>query len=97
MALELKWTKTADRDLYTMVEFLETSSSPSKLPLFLDQVFLTLELLLEFPEMGILESAEKAIRSYRITQNCRVFYRIETPYLVLLAFLDPRSNRKFPN
>jgi plasmid stabilization system protein ParE len=49
MALTLKWTKTAERDLSNMVDFIKTNVSPSKLALFLDQVFLTLDLLAEFP------------------------------------------------
>lgn len=96
MAYEIKWSKKADKDLYRMVEYAEANWSIKAFQTFIDIVFASLDLISEFPEMGIVESKKKSLHSYLIGKNCRVFYRIQKKQIILLAFLDVRSNKKRP-
>ncbi|MEJ1242318.1 type II toxin-antitoxin system RelE/ParE family toxin [Chryseolinea sp. T2] len=49
-------------------------------------------LLANYPEMGILE--QKDIRSFQLTQQTRVFYRIKGNRLVILSLFDVRQDPK---
>ena len=96
MAYEIKWSKAADKDLYKMVEYAEANWSNESFHVFIEQVFASLDLLAEFPEMGLSENSRKHLRSYLISKNCRLFYRVEPKRIVLLSFIDTRSNKKRP-
>lgn len=97
MAHEIIWSKAADKDLYEMTEYAEAHWSDVAFRTFINNVFASLDLLAEFPEMGVLENPQKAIRSYLISKNCRLFYRMELEKIILLSFIDTRSNKKRPD
>ena len=92
MALEIKWTKNANNDLYSITTYLEQYLSSSSLIVFIDSVFKCLDQISEFPEIGIVENKRKKMRSFLINKNCRVFYRTTELEVILLAFIDTRSN-----
>lgn len=92
MALEIKWTKTANNDLYNITTYLEQYISEYALTDFIDNVFNCLDQIAVFPEIGIVENKRKKIRSFLINKNCRVFYRVIDTEVILLAFVDTRSN-----
>ena len=92
MALEIKWTKNANNDLYSITTYLEQYLSSSSLIVFIDSVFKCLDQISEFPEIGIVENKRKKMRSFLINKNCRVFYRTTELEIILLAFIDTRSN-----
>ncbi len=92
MALEIKWTKIANNDLYNITTYLEQYLSADSLIVFIDSVFKCLDQISEFPEIGIVENKRKKMRSFLINKNCRVFYRITEIEVILLAFIDTRSN-----
>jgi plasmid stabilization system protein ParE len=92
MALEIKWSKTANNDLYRITTYLEQYLSEDNLISFIDSVFKCLDQIAAFPEIGIIENKQKKMRSFLINKNCRVFYRITDIEVILLAFIDTRSN-----
>jgi addiction module RelE/StbE family toxin len=97
MALEIKWSKTANNDLYSITTYLEQYLSEDNLISFIDSVFKCLDQISEFPEIGIVENKRKGMRSFLINKNCRVFYRITEIEVILLAFIDTRSNpQRYP-
>lgn len=49
-------------------------------------------LLANYPEMGVLE--QKDIRSFQLTQQTRVFYRIKGNRVVILSLFDVRQDPK---
>ena len=97
MACKITWTKQADSDLYKMVEYAEQNWSERSFHNFINKVFASIELLAEFPEMGLIENNQKKLFSFLAVNNVRVFYTKKQDEIVLLAFLDIRSNRKRPS
>lgn len=79
-----------------MAEYAEANWSDVAFRTFINNVFTSLDLLAEFPGMGTSENPTESLRSYLISKNCRLFYRIEPRKIVLLAFIDTRSNKKRP-
>jgi plasmid stabilization system protein ParE len=53
-----------------------------------------LDLLEAFPEIGTEEVKEKQIRSFQLTNQTRVFYRIKGDKIIVLTFFDVRQNPK---
>jgi plasmid stabilization system protein ParE len=96
MAHEIVWSKTADKDLYEMVEYAEANWSDPAFRAFINNIFALIDLLAEFPEMGVSENPRKQLRSYLISKNCRLFYRIADEKIILLSFIDTRSNKDKP-
>jgi len=42
--------------------------------------------------MGVLEVQNKEIRSFLLTPQTRIFYRIEKEHIMILTFFDTRQN-----
>ena len=53
-----------------------------------------LDLLADFPEIGVLEVIEKQIRGFQLTKHTRVFYRIKGKRIIILTFFDVRKDPK---
>ena len=97
MAHQIEWSNTANNDLYNITSYLEEVLSEESLVIFIDNVFKCLDQIATFPEIGILENKHKNMRSFLISKNCRLFYRVTSVEVILLAFIDTRSNpQNFP-
>lgn len=93
MALEVYWTKKAvikyDNIIaYLLVEFGETTTSN-----FIKKIFVFLDLLAIFLEMGTLENRELNIRGFVIKQ-ITIFYQVRNKQIILLNFYDNRQRPK---
>ena len=53
-----------------------------------------MDLLKNFPELGLLEVPGKKIRGFQLTKQTRVFYRVKSERLIILTFFDVRQNPK---
>ena len=53
-----------------------------------------LDLLEDFPEIGVVEMVDKQIHGFQLTKQTRVFYRIKNDRIIILAFFDVRQNPK---
>ena len=97
MALEIKWSKKGSKSLYEITTYLEGYLTEKTLIKFIDNVFECIDQILEFPEIGVIENKETKLRSYLINRNLRLFYRTTKLEVVIVAFIDTRTNpKKYP-
>ena len=53
----------------------------------------TIAILEVFPNGGVLEVTDHGIRSIPVARQVRLFYRIDGDRLIILEFIDTRSER----
>jgi hypothetical protein len=53
-----------------------------------------LDIVENFPDLGVVEVPEKQIRGFQLTKQTRIFYRIKKDRIVILTFFDVRQNPK---
>ncbi|PJB56152.1 MAG: hypothetical protein CO098_14820, partial [Bacteroidetes bacterium CG_4_9_14_3_um_filter_41_19] len=94
MALNIKWSKRADRKFDKILEYLMTNWSEQVTKNFVKKVYDFLDVLSEFPEIGSIENNEKGIRGFTIVKQINIFYRIKGETIILLDFFDNRQNPK---
>ncbi|NOU19785.1 MAG: hypothetical protein HOO91_19690 [Bacteroidales bacterium] len=58
------------------------------------KVYDFLDILIEFPEIGSLEHAERNIRGFVIVKQITLFYKIKDDKIILLNFFDNRQHPK---
>jgi len=61
---------------------------------FVKKVYDFLDILIEFPEIGSVEHAERNIRGFVIVKQLTLFYKIKEDKIILLNFFDNRRNPK---
>lgn len=61
---------------------------------FVKKVYDFIDSLADFPEMGIMENTEKAIRGFSIVKQISIFYSIEKHQIIILDFFDNRQSPK---
>lgn len=59
---------------------------------FLEKCFLNVELISNFPYLGIQSEKDKAVRKILITIQYVLFYRVEKNFIILLNFFDTRQD-----
>ncbi len=92
MALEIYWTKRADKKFDKIIEYLFNEWGESVTKAFTRKVYDFLDILSEFPEIGTIENKEKGIRGFTIVKKVNIFYRISGNKVILLNFFDNRQN-----
>ncbi len=98
MALEIYWTKRADKKFDRILEYLQIEWGENVARAFTKKVYEFLDILSEFPEIGTIENKEKGIRGFTIIKQVNLFYRISGDKIILLNFFDNRQHpekRKF--
>jgi plasmid stabilization system protein ParE len=94
MALEIVWSKRADKKFDLILEYLSNEWGNKVTKAFVKKVYDFLDILSEFPEIGTLENKDKAIRGFVIIKQVSVFYAIRNNQIIILNFFD---NRQSPN
>ena len=94
MALQIKWTKGAEEKFLSIIAYVEMEWGTKSASDFVDESDDVIDLISAFPEIGNLEKKEKGIRSFLITKQTKLFYRIKGERLILLTFFDTRQNPK---
>jgi plasmid stabilization system protein ParE len=92
MALEVYWSKRADKKFDRILEYLLLEWGESVTKLFVKKVYGFLEILSEFPEIGSIENEEKGIRGFTIFKQINIFYKIDDSKIILLNFFDNRQH-----
>ncbi len=92
MALDLKWTKRADKKFDKIIEYLISEWNENVAKNFILKVYNFLDILSQFPEIGSLENKERAIRGFVIAKQVTIFYRIKGNTIIILNFFDNRRN-----
>jgi plasmid stabilization system protein ParE len=94
MALEIVWSKRADKKFDLILEYLSKEWGNKVTKAFVKKVYDFLDILSEFPEIGTLENMDKEIRGFVIIKQVSVFYTVRKNRIILLNFFD---NRQSPN
>jgi len=76
MALEIQWSKQADKKFDAIIQYLELEWGESVTQAFVKRTFEFLDLLQDFPEIGSIENQEKNIRGFVLIKQLTVFYKI---------------------
>ncbi|MCK4664950.1 MAG: type II toxin-antitoxin system RelE/ParE family toxin [Bacteroidales bacterium] len=92
MALEIKWSRRADKKFDKILEYLQEEWGSKAMRNFVRKVYDFLDLLIEFPEIGTIEDKRKNIRGFTIVKQINIFYRIKGTKIILLNFFDNRQN-----
>jgi plasmid stabilization system protein ParE len=88
------FTKRANKSFSNIKDYLIEEWSESVALAFEQRTIDFLDLIERFPEMGVVEIAQKNLRSYLLTKQVRVFYRIKGNQVIILTFFDTRKNPK---
>lgn len=90
MAKKVVWTKRADKKYDAIIEYLSKEWGERVTEEFIKRTYSFLDLLIDFPEIGTIENAEKGIRGFSLTKHVR----IAGEYILLLNFFDNRQDKK---
>ena len=93
MALEIKWSRYADRKFDKLIEDLTTEWGENVARSFVKKVYDFLSVAKDFPETGTLEHPAQNIRGFVLVRQITVFYKIKRSTIVILNFYD---NRQLP-
>ena len=88
MALEIHWTRQADRKFDKIIEYLLDEWNQRVAESFVKKVYDTLDTLAEFPGIGTIEHKEKGIRGFTIVKQINIFYKVSDNKLIILNFFD---------
>jgi plasmid stabilization system protein ParE len=94
MALELRWSKAATKNFDKIITYLFEDWGETTAKTYVRKASLFLNILSEFPEMGVLENTKNNIRGFVLTKNTTVFYKVKGDVIVILNFYDNRKRRK---
>ncbi len=92
MALEIIWSKRAEKKFDKITIYINDSFGKSTTQSFVRKVFQSLDILAEFPEIGTVENQKENIRGLTIMKNINIFYMIHDKKIYLLDFFDNRQN-----
>ena len=98
MALEINWTRQANKKFDKILEYLLDEWKEQVTGTFVKKTYEVLNTLAEFPEIGPIELKSKAIRGFTIVKQVNVFYKVSRNKLIILDFFDNRqspSKKKF--
>lgn len=74
MAIEIYWTKRADKKLDKILDYLNAEWNENVAKSFVIKVYDFLDILSEFPEIGTLENKDKGIRGFPVIKQINLFY-----------------------
>ena len=94
MALEINWSKKADKKFDKIIEHLTKKWGENAAKAFVKKVFEFLDILSEFPLIGSIEKRDLNIRGYVIVKQITIFYQIREDKIILLNFYDNRQKPK---
>ena len=72
MALEIYWTKRADKKFDRILDYLHEEWGENVAKAFTRKVYEFLDILSEFPKMGTLENKENEIRGFTIIKQVKL-------------------------
>jgi len=94
MALEIEWSKRADKSFDRIIDFLQAEWGDQVVKAFVKKTYDFLEILAEFPEIGSIQVQERGIRGFTLIRQVIVFYKIHGKLIILIDFFDTRQNPK---
>jgi plasmid stabilization system protein ParE len=94
VALTIYWTKRADKRFDRIIGYLYEEWGEVITKAFVKKVYDFLDILIEFPEIGSVEHAEREIKGFVIVKQLTLFYKIKEDKIILLNFFDNRQDPK---
>ena len=94
MALEIEWTKRADKKFDIILIYLNREWGERVTGNFVKKVYEFQDILVEYPEIGTLEHKQKGVRGFTIVKQMSIFYKVSGNKIILLDFFDTRQNPK---
>lgn len=92
--MRISFTKRAQNHYNSIKHYLYEEWGEAIVEAFEQKTLDFLDLLIEFPEMGSNELADKQIHGFQLTKQTRILYRLKKDTIILLAFFDVRQNPK---
>ncbi|WP_114777498.1 type II toxin-antitoxin system RelE/ParE family toxin [Botryobacter ruber] len=90
--MKISFTKRAERNYASIRNKITEEWGEKVAEAFEQKIIDFLDILEEFPRIGIIEVADKHIFSFQVTRQTRVFYRIKQEQIIILALFDVRQN-----
>jgi plasmid stabilization system protein ParE len=94
MALNIFWSKHADKSFDSIITWLQSNWGDHSVSLFVKKVYDFLEIISEFPEIGSLENTDLNIRGFVIVKQITIFYQVRNEKIIILNFYDNRQRPK---
>jgi plasmid stabilization system protein ParE len=91
MALEIQWSKRADKKFEKILEYLLVDWSERVTKSFIRKVYDLIDTLAEYPEIGAIENKEKGIRGFTVVKQINIFYKVSGNKIIILDFFDNRQ------
>lgn len=92
MALKIRWSKRAANKFDRIINYLQVEWNEQVTEEFVRKVYSFLDTLSDFPDMGIIQNKEKAIRGFTIVKQISIFYHIRNHQIIILDFFDNRQS-----
>ena len=93
MAKKLVWTKIADTKLSIIRDYLNEVWGLKVTEAFMQRTYDFLDILIDFPEIGVIQNFSRNIRGFTLTRHTTIFYKIDNQNTILLNFFDNRQRR----
>ena len=93
MSLRSLWTREAEASFRSILTYVTSEWGELVADAFTSDVQHTIMLLEIFPHGGVLEVKDKAIRSIPVARQVRLFYRVSGDAVIILEFIDTRTER----
>ena len=91
--MKILWTKAAQGSFDNIVDYLKNEWSINSAIKFVNKTVVFLDVLQKHPEIGRKENVKNDLRSFVLTRQTTIFYRIKNDStIVLLKFFDTRQN-----
>jgi len=94
MALRIFWSKRADKKFDKILDYLNAEWGEKVTSAFVKKVYDFLDILIEFPEIGSIENADRGIRGFVIVKQITIFNKVSGNKIILLNFFDNRQGSK---
>lgn len=91
MALEIQWSKRADKKFDKILEYLLVEWSEWVTKSFIRKVYDLIDTLAEYPEIGAIENKEKGIRGFTVVKQINIFYKVSGNKIIFLDFFHNRQ------
>jgi len=93
--VEIIWTPEAAEDFEEIQDYLLREFGEIVLQRFTERVFSFLDLLEDYPHIGTIQQEERKIRSFVISKQTTILYKVESRNIYLLSFFanldDPQK------
>lgn len=83
MALTIKWSKRADNKFDKIIEYLEKEWGEKVTRAFVKKTYEFFDLLIDFPEIGSIENADRQIRGFVLLKQVTIFYKLKGRVIVI--------------